>query len=189
MRLENKVAIVTGAASGMGAATARLFAREGAKVVLTDLLEAEGREVAQSIVAAGGEARFHRHDVASEADNQALVERAEAAFGPVDLFCANAGIGLGTDPIATSPEDWARSIDVNVMAHVHAAKALLPGWLARGEGYFLATASADLLAEQRPFVWDPQHQMPVLECLHVILNEAWEHHRYAVRDLDAIEAT
>jgi hypothetical protein len=54
---------------------------------------------------------------------------------------------------------------------------------------FLATASADLLAEQRPFVWDPQHQMPVLECLHVILNEAWEHHRYAVRDLDAIEAT
>ena len=54
---------------------------------------------------------------------------------------------------------------------------------------FLATASADLLAEQRPFVWDPHHQMPVLECVHVILNEAWEHHRYAVRDLDAIEAT
>src|SRR5262245_65918384 len=85
MRLAGKVAIVTGASSGMGAATARLFGREGAKVVLTDLLEAEGGEVARSITSAGGEARFWRHDVASEPDWEAAVAATHAAYGGIEI--------------------------------------------------------------------------------------------------------
>ena len=76
-----------------------------------------------------------------------LVERAEATYGPIDLFCANAGIGLGAGP--ETPDDaWERIWKINTMAHVYAARALLPGWLARGEGYFLATASAAGLLTQ-----------------------------------------
>jgi NAD(P)-dependent dehydrogenase (short-subunit alcohol dehydrogenase family) len=146
MELRDKVVVVTGGASGIGRALAQRFAAEGARGVVVAGLAADGAEAVAATL--GGVGLGVACDVASEAENQALVERAEAAFGPVDLFCANAGVGLGTDPIATSPEDWARSIDVNVMAHVHAAKALLPGWLARGEGYFLATASAAGLLTQ-----------------------------------------
>ena len=70
-----------------------------------------------------------------------------SAFGPVDLFCANAGVAVGTD-LETPEDTWELAFDVNVRAHVHAAKALLPGWLERGEGYFLATASAAGLLTQ-----------------------------------------
>ena len=97
MRLAHKLAIVTGASSGMGAATARLFAREGAKVILTDVLEAEGHEVTQSILSAGGEARFLRHDVASEADWQAAVAAALEAHAAIDILINNAGVS-GSDP-------------------------------------------------------------------------------------------
>jgi NAD(P)-dependent dehydrogenase (short-subunit alcohol dehydrogenase family) len=86
--------------------------------------------------------------VASDEQVAALVARAEEAFGPIDLFCANAGIGVGTDPIASGPEVWQLAWDVNVASHVHAARHLLPGWLARGEGYFLSTASAAGLLTQ-----------------------------------------
>ena len=81
MRLKDKVAIITGAASGMGASTARIFASEGAKVVLGDVLEAEGREIAQSIVSGGGDARFQKLDVASEKDWEAAVAATLAAYG------------------------------------------------------------------------------------------------------------
>jgi NAD(P)-dependent dehydrogenase (short-subunit alcohol dehydrogenase family) len=146
MELRGKVVVVTGGASGIGRAMARRFAAEGARgVVVADLEQRAADAVAQEL---GGVGIGVASDVASEADNHALVQRAEDAFGPIDLFCANAGIGVGTDPMATSAEDWARAIDVNVLAHVHAAKALLPGWLARGEGYFLATASAAGLLTQ-----------------------------------------
>ena len=80
-------------------------------------------------------------DVSTEAGNVALIEQAEAAFGPIDLFFANAGIGGGTD-LTTTEEAWQQAFDVNVNAHRWAAKHLLAGWLARGEGYFCSTASA-----------------------------------------------
>jgi NAD(P)-dependent dehydrogenase (short-subunit alcohol dehydrogenase family) len=80
-------------------------------------------------------------NVAVEADVINLVQRAESECGPIDLFCANAGIAVGGGPEATD-EEWTRAWQVNLMAHVYAARALLPGWLARGEGYFLSTASA-----------------------------------------------
>ena len=81
-------------------------------------------------------------DISSEAGNVALIEQAEAAFGPIDLFFANAGIGGGTDLESTTEEAWAKVFDINVNAHRWAAKHLLPGWLAAGEGYFCSTASA-----------------------------------------------
>src|SRR5262245_41242375 len=97
MRLKDKVAIVTGAASGMGASTARLFAREGAKVVAADLLEAEGREIVQAIASSGGTARFERLDVASEKDWEAVVAATLTAYGKIDVLINNAGVS-GSDP-------------------------------------------------------------------------------------------
>ena len=100
MRLQDKVAIVTGAASGMGAATAKLFAAEGAKVVLTDILEEEGTALANEI---GGAARFHRHDVTSETDWDALVAETLSAFGRVDILINNAGVS-GSHPDVLNTE-------------------------------------------------------------------------------------
>jgi NAD(P)-dependent dehydrogenase (short-subunit alcohol dehydrogenase family) len=86
--------------------------------------------------------------VGLERDVVALVDRAESAFGPVDIFCANAGIGRGHLVDDSTDDDWRASLDVNVLAHVYAARALVPGWIARGEGYFVATASAAGLLTQ-----------------------------------------
>lgn len=116
---------------------ARRFALERPRgVVVADIdLEAASR-VAEEC---GGVAV--RVDVADPESNRALIEGSEALFGPIDLFCANAGIGHAGDE-QSPPERWDRMWRVNVMAHVHAARHLIPGWLARGEGYFLSTASA-----------------------------------------------
>jgi NAD(P)-dependent dehydrogenase (short-subunit alcohol dehydrogenase family) len=125
MRLANKVAIVTGAASGMGAATARLFAREGAKVVLSDLLEAEGHEVTGSITAAGGTARFWRHDVASEADWDAVVAGTLAAYGAIDILINNAGVS-GSDPDRLSMATWDRQMSINAKGVFLGMRAVIP---------------------------------------------------------------
>src|ERR1700747_1648050 len=96
MRLEDKVALITGAASGMGASMARIFAREGAKVALADVLAAEGEAVAAEIVAANGVAHFHRLDVTREAEWQSVVAAVVAEFGGLDILVNNAGIS-GSD--------------------------------------------------------------------------------------------
>jgi NAD(P)-dependent dehydrogenase (short-subunit alcohol dehydrogenase family) len=135
MQLAGRHVVVTGAARGIGAALARRFHDDGANVVAADVLPLDdavgGLERAVGVTA----------DVATEAGNVALIEAAEAAFGPIDLFFANAGIGGGTT-LDTSEEEWARAFAVNVHAHRWAAKHLVPGWLARGDGYFCSTASA-----------------------------------------------
>lgn len=137
MELRDKVIIVTGAGSGIGEAMARRFTEESPKaLILGDLDEESVTAVAKAI---GAEA--HRIDVADETANRVLVETVEETHGPVDLFCANAGYAIVGDEQADQQE-WDRMWQVNVMSHVHAAKALIPGWVARGEGYFLATASA-----------------------------------------------
>jgi NAD(P)-dependent dehydrogenase (short-subunit alcohol dehydrogenase family) len=145
MELTDRVAVVTGGASGIGRALAWRLAEEGARGVVLADLDAPGAQAAATEI--GARALGVGCDVADEAQVIALVARAEEAFGPVDLFCANAGVAVGTD--LDTPEDvWELALGVNVRAHVHAAKALLPGWLERGEGYFLATASAAGLLTQ-----------------------------------------
>jgi NAD(P)-dependent dehydrogenase (short-subunit alcohol dehydrogenase family) len=139
MELAGKVICVTGAASGIGRALARRFAAEGAKgVVLADVNGSDAKAVADEI---GGQALPVSTDVSVEADVASLVHRAEERFGTVDLFCSNAGIG-GGGGVEALDEDWDRIWRINTMAHVYAARAVLPGMLARGEGYLLNTASA-----------------------------------------------
>lgn len=145
MRLAGRVAVVTGAASGIGRALARRFAAEGARgVVVADLDGAGVERVATEI---GAVAKAVRCDVADDAQVGALVDVARAAFGDIDLFCANAGVADGTD-LDTPDDVWRRALDVNVTAHVRAARRLVPRWVERGEGYFLATASAAGLLTQ-----------------------------------------
>jgi NAD(P)-dependent dehydrogenase (short-subunit alcohol dehydrogenase family) len=142
MELRGKVAVVTGGASGIGSALCTRFAEEGARaVVVADLDEDGAQRVAGRAERAGVGSLALRTDVTVEADVVSLVARAEERFGPVDLFCSNAGTALPGG--AEAPDDlWQRSWAVHVMAHVYAARALLPGMLARGEGYLLNTASA-----------------------------------------------
>lgn len=139
MELAGKVICVTGAASGIGRALAHRFAAEGAKgVVLADVNGADAKAAADEI---GEQALPVSTDVSVEPDIVSLVHRAEEHFGPVDLFCSNAGIG-GGGGIEASDEDWDRIWRINTMAHVFAARAVLPSMLARQQGYLLNTASA-----------------------------------------------
>lgn len=149
MELEAKVCVVTGGASGIGRALAERFAAEGAAgVVVADLDEVGALRVAAEINARHfGRACGVACDVADLEANRELVDRATAAFGPIDLFCANAGVGVGTDE-QSSPAEWEQAFDVNVRAHVHAAQLLVPEWLERGAGWFLSTASAAGLLTQ-----------------------------------------
>ena len=123
-------------ASGIGAALARRLAAGGARVVVNDLDAAGAHEVAASV---GGFAA--PGDAAADEGCAALVRAAREAFGGVDLFCANAGVGVGGGPEAPD-HDWELAWQVNVMAHVHAARHVLPEWLERGRGHFVATVSA-----------------------------------------------
>jgi NAD(P)-dependent dehydrogenase (short-subunit alcohol dehydrogenase family) len=137
MKIKDKVCVVTGAGRGIGEAIARRFAREGAKgVVVADRASSELEEVAKDI---GGLAVAC--DVAHEPDIRQLIAAAETRFGPIDIFFSNAGIGRGGHEDATD-KDWAESWAIHVMAHVYAARALVPKMLERGGGYLLNTASA-----------------------------------------------
>jgi NAD(P)-dependent dehydrogenase (short-subunit alcohol dehydrogenase family) len=137
MKVEGKVCVVTGAAGGIGEAIARRYRKEGAKgVVVCDRDTARVERVAQEISGLAVTC-----DVGKEADIRHLVAEAEKKFGPVDVFFSNAGIGRGGHEDA-SDEDWADSWAIHVMAHVYAARALVPGMLQRKSGYLLNTASA-----------------------------------------------
>ncbi len=137
MQLNGKVAVVTGGANGIGRALCERFAAEGASgIVVADCDAAGARAVAEQI---GGLAVAV--DASNEADIRKLVDETTKTFGRIDLFCSNAGIALGGGPEAPDA-DWQRIWDVNLMAHVYAARAVLPGMLERGEGYLLQTASA-----------------------------------------------
>ncbi len=149
MDLAGKVVVVTGAASGIGRALALRFVAEGSMgVVIADRDAAGAAAVAARANAQRPAAALAvTCDVGDEDELERLIARTEAAFGPVDLFCANAGIAVGTD-LQTPDDVWEAAFAVNVKAHIYAARRLLPGWLQRGEGYFLATASAAGLLTQ-----------------------------------------
>ena len=137
MRIIGKVVIVTGGGNGIGRALCRRFAVECAKaIVVVDLDEEAARRVAAEIAGVPIAA-----DVSREGDVQRVVSDVLDRYGAIDLFCSNAGIAVDGDE-TTAPAEWQRCWDVNVMAHVFAARAVLPGMLARGDGYLLQTVSA-----------------------------------------------
>ncbi|WP_024794898.1 SDR family oxidoreductase [Tomitella biformata] len=143
MDIAGKVAIVTGGGGGIGRAIAQALVAGGAQVVVADLDAAAADSAAAGLdgaVAASG-------DVSDPDVIAGLLALAESSFGPVDLYFANAGIagGVGLD---LAESEWDATLDVNLRAHIRAAKLLMPGWLERGEGYFISTASAAGLLTQ-----------------------------------------
>ena len=148
MDISGRVVVVTGGAAGIGRALCRSFAAAGALgVVVADVDGAGAEKVAASLVSEGRSAIAVRCDVADESDVIALVAAAEEAFGPVDIFCANAGIVVPGGVEVLDPE-WDRIWKINVQSHIYAARAVLPSMLARGEGYLIHTASAAGLLTQ-----------------------------------------
>ncbi|HEY1519491.1 MAG TPA: SDR family oxidoreductase [Solirubrobacteraceae bacterium] len=145
MKLRGRTVVVTGGAGGIGRALALRCAAEGARVAVTDIAEEPlarvGEELGAGHVAVAG-------DVTDESSIAAVLERVESELGPVEVFFANAGVAIGEDPVATPEDVWDLAFEVNVRAHIRAARKLLPGWLERGEGYFVTTASAAGLLTQ-----------------------------------------
>ena len=141
MRLAGKVALVSGGARGMGATEARLFAREGAKVVIGDVLEDAGRQTAADINAMGGEALFARLDVTSEENWQQVVETAVKQFGKLDILVNNAGISVKGKVEDTTVEDWDRVMDINAKGVFLGTKAAIPAMRQAGGGSIINISS------------------------------------------------
>ena len=141
MDLRDRHVVVTGAAGGIGSALARRFHSGGARVTMSDLRGADSLadELPGSLSVAA--------DISTEAGNVDLIEAARSHHGVIDLFFANAGVAMGTDPMDTEGA-WDTSFAVNLHAHRWAARHLLPAWIERGEGYFCSTASAAGLLAQ-----------------------------------------
>jgi NAD(P)-dependent dehydrogenase (short-subunit alcohol dehydrogenase family) len=145
MELRDRICVVTGGASGIGRALCQRFADEGARAVVVVDRDADG--AVATAAAIGPRATARTADVTVEADVEAVVERTEDEIGPIDLFASNAGI-LGYGGIEASDETWSLVWSVNVLAHLYAARAVVPRMLERGEGYLLSTASAAGLLSQ-----------------------------------------
>jgi NAD(P)-dependent dehydrogenase (short-subunit alcohol dehydrogenase family) len=148
MRLQGKVALISGAANGMGEAEAKLFAQEGARVVVADLLEAQGRQVVADITAAGGEARFVRLDVTSEEDWQEVVGTTVAAFGHLHVLVNNAGISGSFDPDIMGTAAWDRLMAVNAKGVFLGMKCAIPAMQKAGGGAVVNISSISGFAGQ-----------------------------------------
>lgn len=148
MKVAGKVAVVTGGGGGIGGALATSLVHRGARVVVADLDADAAHDVASKIeTESPGAVLAVGADVSSTAEIQEVLDRAGLAFGPVDLYFANAGVG-GPLGLGRDDDDWDLALDVNLNAHVRAARLLVPQWLERGEGYFVSTASAAGLLTQ-----------------------------------------
>lgn len=149
MELTDRICVVTGAASGIGQAMCTRFAQEGAAVVVAVDVDADGAAATAELVDGAGGARgvAMSADVSVEADIASVVERVEDDMGPIELFCSNAGI-LSLHGIDAPDDVWQQVWAVNLLAHVYAARAVVPRMVARGHGYLLNTASAAGLLSQ-----------------------------------------
>jgi NAD(P)-dependent dehydrogenase (short-subunit alcohol dehydrogenase family) len=141
MRLAGKVAIISGAAHGMGAEEARLFAREGAKVVIADVLETEGKRVEAEIQAAGGAALFVHTDVTSEDDWRQVVQTAVSRFGKLDILVNNAGLSSTSVPDPMDTNGWRRIMDVNATGVFLGTKYAVPAMQRAGGGSIVNISS------------------------------------------------
>jgi NAD(P)-dependent dehydrogenase (short-subunit alcohol dehydrogenase family) len=141
MRLEGKVALISGGARGMGAEAGRRFAKEGAKVVLGDVLESEGKTTVEEIRAAGGEATFVRLDVTSESDWAGAVTEAERWYGKLNVLVNNAGIGGGNRIEDTTLADWERIMAVNSTGVFLGTRAVIPAMRRAGGGSIVNLSS------------------------------------------------
>jgi NAD(P)-dependent dehydrogenase (short-subunit alcohol dehydrogenase family) len=141
MRLAGKVALVSGGASGMGLSEATIFAREGAKVIVADVLEAEGKQVADKIISSGGQARFVKLDVTSEAEWDAATKAAVSAFGRLDVLVNNAGISGTYDPDMLSSAAWDKVMAVNAKGVFLGMKAAIPLMKQAGGGAIVNISS------------------------------------------------
>jgi len=140
MRLKDKVAIITGAASGIGKATAELFVREGAKVVIADIDSSAGAKIAQQIKQGGGEATFVQVDVGSSADIKKMVHTAISTYGKIDILFNNAGVA-GESLAETTEEKWRRVIDINLTGPFLACMHVIPLMKKQGGGIIINTGS------------------------------------------------
>lgn len=148
MQLKGRSVVVTGGANGIGRAMCIRFAAEGARsIVIADIDRDAAEDVGGEASALGAEVYVAQVDVANEADIRHVVQHAEERFGGIDLFCSNAGI-FTNGGVDVADDAWRRIWDVNVFSHVLAARAVLPGMIARGHGYLLQTASAAGLLTQ-----------------------------------------
>ena len=141
MRLENKVALISGGARGMGAVEARLFAAEGAKVVIGDVLEEEGRQTEAAVNEAGGDCVFVRLDVTSEVDWSAAVATAVARLGKLDILVNNAGISSTGRIEDLTVEEWDRTLDINTKGVFLGTKAAIPEMRKAGGGSIVNISS------------------------------------------------
>lgn len=139
-RLGNKVAIITGGARGMGAATCRLFAAAGARVVIADLLDAEGGALAREL---GSSACYRHHDVSDEASWASLVASSLADFGQIDILVNNAGILLFRSLLDTGKADFEKVLGVNLTGSFLGIKAVAPHMIERGKGAIVNVSSVD----------------------------------------------
>ena len=142
-RLDGKVALITGGGGGMGMVASRLFAAEGAKVVLTDIADEAGERVAAEIGSDGGDAAYVHADVASEADARGMVEAAVERFGGLHVLYNNAGVMLADDASVDSTEAsvWDRTLDINVKGVAFGCKYGIPAMIASGGGSIVNVAS------------------------------------------------
>ncbi|QDQ98736.1 SDR family oxidoreductase [Tomitella fengzijianii] len=148
MKIQGRTAVVTGGGGGIGSAVARGLVHRGARVVVADLDDAAAERVAAEIDSAHpGTAVAEGGDVARTEVIERLIARAAAEFGPVDMYFANAGIA-GAPGLDLSEDQWDQVLDVNLRAHIRAARLLVPGWAERGDGCFVSTASAAGLLTQ-----------------------------------------
>jgi len=142
MRLKDKIAIITGGGSGIGRASAELFALEGAKVVVADFNEKAGQETVAAIRQAGGEAIFVQVDVSDSAQVQRLVDTTLQTYGGIDILVNNAGILLFGTALDTSEQDWQRVVAINLTGTFLVSKAVLPHMIARGGGSIVNLTSS-----------------------------------------------